>query len=189
MTSQKQVIAGMDEAGRGPWAGPVVAAAVILPKGIHLPGLNDSKKVTLAKREQLYAKITQRAEWGIGQASHKEIDRHGLLKATELAFRRALKALPALPNHIYIDGRDAFTFSVSHTSVVRGDQKIRCIKAASILAKVTRDRLMSKYGVKFPHYHFEKHKGYGTLKHRNALKKHGITPWHRRSFKPVQPHI
>ncbi|MBT5016608.1 ribonuclease HII [Candidatus Peregrinibacteria bacterium] len=189
MISKNTIIAGMDEAGRGPWAGPVVAAAVILPRGIHLPGLNDSKKVTEKKREELYAKIKLKAEWGIGKASHKEIDRHGLLKATQLAFQRALDSLPRVPEHLLIDGRDNFTFSVPHTSIIRGDQKIRSIKAASILAKVARDKLMKDCSLKFPEYSFDKHKGYGTQKHQLALQKYGVTPVHRRSFKPVQAHL
>lgn len=179
----------MDEAGRGPWAGPVVAAAVILPPRVHLPGLNDSKKLTEEKRETLFLLIQKKAAFGIGQASNKEVDRYGLLRATELAFRRALARLPIKPDHLLIDGRDKFTFTVPHTSIIKGDEKERSISAASILAKVTRDHLMAKKAKKFPGYHFERHKGYGTEKHRQALKKHGITPLHRQSFEPVKVFI
>jgi ribonuclease HII len=186
---KKQIIAGMDEAGRGPWAGPVVAAAVILAPRTRLPGLNDSKLLTEKKREQLFGLIKSKAEWGIGQASNKEVDRLGLIKATELAYKRALKGLPRIPEHLLIDGRDKFKFSVSHTSIIKGDQKERCIAAASVLAKVTRDRIMKKKALKFPGYHFEKHKGYGTQKHQDALKKHGLTPLHRLSYAPVKLYL
>ena len=183
------IIAGLDEAGRGPWAGPVVAAAVILPPRIHLPNLGDSKKLSSTQREQLYEKIIQKAHFGIGKVSNKEVDRLGLIKATNKAFARAVKALPVKPEHLLIDGRDRFTFSIPFTSIIRGDQKIRAIMAASIIAKVTRDRIMIKYAQQYPKYQFQRHKGYGTKHHQKALKKNGITPLHRKSYLPVQNYL
>lgn len=186
---QGQIIAGLDEAGRGPWAGPVVAAAVILPPRIHLPGLNDSKKLTLKKREWLYERIIQKTIWGVGMASSKEVDRYGLLPATHRAFLRALNKLPATPEHLLIDGRDKFEWPLPSTSIIRGDSKIRCIMAASIIAKVTRDGIMLKYAQKHPGYGFERHKGYGTREHQSALKKRGVSPIHRKSYQPVKIHL
>lgn len=185
----KGVIAGLDEAGRGPWAGPVVAAAVILPPRIHLPGLTDSKLLTGKKREELYEKIIQKAHWGVGKASSKEVDRYGLIKATNRAFLRALKALTVTPEHLMVDGRDKFKFPIPFTSVIKGDQKIRCISAASIIAKVTRDRLMVQYEQRYPGYHFGRHKGYGTRLHQEALKANGVTGIHRKSYLPVQAYL
>lgn len=176
----------MDEAGRGSWAGPVVAAAVILPKGLRLGGLNDSKLVLPAKREELYEKIVQVCAYGVGIASHEEVDRLGLLQATYKAFRRALESLPATADHILIDGRDKFSFPIPHLSIIRGDQKVRCISAASIIAKVTRDRLMIEYARKYPHYGFELHKGYGTQEHQQALKQWGPCDLHRKSYAPLK---
>jgi len=176
----------MDEAGRGSWAGPVLASAVILPKGLKLAGLNDSKLLTEAKREELYKKITTSCQFGIGMATHTEVDNHGLLHATYLAFKRALDALPIKPSHILIDGRDKFTFTVPHTSIIKGDQKIRAISAASIVAKVSRDRLMKDLALKYPSYGFEEHKGYGTERHQNALKDYGPSEIHRKSYTPIK---
>jgi ribonuclease HII len=176
----------MDEAGRGPWAGPVVAGAVILPGRRQFPGLTDSKKLTEAKREKLYQLITEKAIWGVGQASHEEIDEHGLTWATNLAFQRALDGLSTTPEHLMIDGRDKFTLSVEYTSIIKGDLKIRCISAASIIAKVTRDRIMNEWALKHPEYRFNEHKGYGTREHARLLKKHGASPIHRKSYCPVR---
>jgi ribonuclease HII len=182
----KGTIVGMDEAGRGSWAGPVVAAAVILPRGLRLGGLNDSKLVLPAKREELYLKITQNCPHGIGIATHEEVDQHGLLRATYFAFKRALEHLGQPADHILIDGRDHFSFAIPHTSIIRGDQKVRCISAASILAKVTRDHLMVEYAHKFPQYGFEQHKGYGTEAHQTALRQHGPCELHRKSYAPLK---
>lgn len=182
----KGTIVGMDEAGRGSWAGPVVAAAVILPRGLRLGGLNDSKLVLPAKREELYLKITQNCPHGIGIATHEEVDQHGLLRATYFAFKRALEHLGQPADHILIDGRDHFSFAIPHTSIIRGDQKVRCISAASILAKVTRDHLMVEYAHKFPQYGFEQHKGYGTEAHQAALRQHGPCELHRKSYAPLK---
>lgn len=180
------VVAGMDEAGRGSWAGPVVAAAVIVPKGLRLAGLDDSKKLTEAQREALFPKITRSCAHGIGVASHIEVDELGLLRATHLAFSRALEHLTEKADHIYIDGRDKFVFPIAHTSVIRGDQTYRCIAAASILAKVTRDHLMEELGKKYPNYGFETHKGYGTELHQNRLKQFGVSEIHRKSYEPIR---
>ncbi len=180
------VIAGMDEAGRGSWAGPVVAAAVILPRGLRLPGLNDSKLVPPEKRKILFQKITQACDFGVGLATHSEVDEHGLLHATFLAFERALENLKTRPNHLLVDGRDRFQFKVPHTSIIRGDRKVRCISAASIVAKVTRDQIMVEYGAKYPKYGFELHKGYGTQAHQRALRDYGSTELHRQSYKPLK---
>ncbi len=176
----------MDEAGRGSWAGPVVAAAVVLPKGLKLSGLNDSKLVTERKREELYEKITAACAYGVGIASQEEVDQFGLLQATFSAFKRALEALPIPVNHILIDGRDDFSFHVPHLSIIKGDQKVRCISAASIIAKVTRDRLMVEYASKYPVYGFELHKGYGTQEHQRALRKNGPCDLHRKSYAPLK---
>lgn len=177
---------GMDEAGRGSWAGPVVAAAVVLPKGLRLGGLNDSKLVLPAKREELFEKITQFCAYGVGLASHEEVDRFGLLRATFFAFKRALENLPVKADHILIDGRDKFAFVIPHTSIIRGDQKVRCISAASIIAKVTRDRLMVEYAKRYPQYGFDLHKGYGTEVHQSALREHGPCELHRKSYEPLK---
>lgn len=179
-------IVGMDEAGRGSWAGPVVAAAVILPRGLRLGGLNDSKLVLPAKREELFGKIIKTCAYGVGLASHEEVDQCGLLQATFYAFKRALENLPVKADHILIDGRDKFAFVIPHTSIIRGDQKVRCISAASIIAKVTRDRLMVEYSKKYPQYGFDIHKGYGTEVHQEALRTHGPCELHRKSYEPLK---
>lgn len=176
----------MDEAGRGSWAGPVCAAAVILPKGIRLPALTDSKCLTLAQRETLYEKITQSCPFGVGWAKAFEVDEYGLIQATEWAFQRALEALSLKPDHLLIDGRDHFKFEIPHTSIIKGDLKIRCISAASVVAKVSRDRYMLDLAKKHPHYAFEQHKGYGTQRHQSALAKHGPCLQHRMSYAPLQ---
>lgn len=186
---QSGIVAGMDEAGRGSWAGPVVAAAVILPQGIRLGGLNDSKLLSPQKREELFEKITAVCPYGIGHASQEEVDEWGLLKATYYAFKRALESLPVTPDHIVIDGKDSFSFPIPHESIIRGDQKIRCIAAASIVAKVTRDHLMEGYGKQFPGYGFEIHKGYGTQGHQEALNKLGVSSIHRQSYQPIKQYL
>jgi ribonuclease HII len=186
MNLPKCLFAGMDEAGRGSWAGPVVAAAVILPKGTRLPGLTDSKLLTHEKREKLFDLIVAKASVGVGMASHREVDDHGLLHATFKAYERALIDLNTEPEHLLIDGRDKFSFKVPHTSIIKGDLKVRAISAASIIAKVTRDRIMIDYGRDFPGYAFEDHKGYGTKAHQEALMAYGPTRIHRTSYQPLQ---
>jgi len=180
-----KLVAGLDEAGRGSWAGPVVAAAVILPEKIHLPGLNDSKLVTEKKREELFAKIIKSCPHGIGTASHEEVDQWGLLHATFLAFKRALEQLNQRPEELWIDGRDKFQFGIPHVSVIKGDRTYRCIAAASILAKVTRDHLMIEWAGHYPDYGFEEHKGYGTEQHQAALRRLGPSAIHRKTYAPL----
>jgi ribonuclease HII len=181
------LVAGVDEAGRGPLAGPVVAAAVILPDDCTLEGLDDSKKLTAKKREHFHAVLTVRADihWGIGQADVAEIDRLNILRATHLAMVRAVEALPRKPGHALVDGLPVRGLPVPHTAVVAGDTLSLSIAAASIMAKVTRDRLMIALDAEYPQYGFARHKGYGVREHLEALRSHGPSPVHRRSFQPV----
>ena len=181
------LVAGVDEAGRGPLAGPVVAAAVILPDDCAIEGLNDSKKLTAKKREHFHAVLTVRADihWGIGQADVAEIDRLNILRATHLAMVRAVEALPRKPGHALVDGLPVRGLPVPHTAVVAGDTLSLSIAAASIMAKVTRDRLMIALDAEYPQYGFARHKGYGVREHLEALRSHGPSPVHRRSFQPV----
>ncbi|MFH1720078.1 MAG: ribonuclease HII [Patescibacteria group bacterium] len=178
-------VCGLDEAGRGPIAGPVVAAAVSLPEAIDLKDLNDSKLLTAEKREELFKMITGNADWGIGVVTHDEIDKIGILEATQKAFQMAVKDLDNRPEYLLVDGRDAFFFDIPYVSVVRGDLSVRCIAAASIVAKVVRDRIMGEYGKKFPQYSFRKHKGYGTKAHFKELAEFGSCEIHRKTFHPV----
>jgi ribonuclease HII len=181
------LVAGVDEAGRGPLAGPVVAAAVILPDDCTLEGLDDSKKLTAKKREHFHAALTVRADihWGIGQADVAEIDRLNILRATHLAMARAVAALPRKPGHALVDGLPVRGLTVPHTALVAGDTLSLSIAAASIMAKVTRDRLMFALDAEYPQYGFARHKGYGVREHLEALRSHGPSPVHRRSFQPV----
>jgi ribonuclease HII len=181
------LVAGVDEAGRGPLAGPVVAAAVILPDDCAIEGLNDSKKLTVKKREHFHAMLTVRADihWGIGQADVAEIDRLNILRATHLAMARAVVALPRKPDHALVDGLPVRGLPVPHTALVAGDTLSLSIAAASIIAKVTRDRLMTALDAEYPQYGFARHKGYGVREHLEALRNHGPSPVHRRSFQPV----
>ena len=178
-----QVICGVDEAGRGPLAGPVCAAAVILPKGLEIPGLTDSKKLTDKKRRELFPVIKEQAvAYGIGLASHEEIDEINILQATYLAMERALAQLAVKPDIALIDGNRAKDFGLPVRTVVKGDSLSMNIAAASILAKVTRDDLMLELAEQYPEYSFEVHKGYGTKAHYEALRSHGHSPIHRMSF-------
>jgi ribonuclease HII len=181
------LVAGVDEAGRGPLAGPVVAAAVILPSDLAGAGFDDSKKLSAARREQLFAFLTSHAEvlWATGEASVEEIDRLNILRATHLAMVRAIAALPREPGHALVDGRPVRGLPVPHTAVVGGDGLSVSIAAASIMAKVTRDRLMMELDADYPQYGFARHKGYGVPGHLEALRRHGPSPAHRRSFAPV----
>jgi ribonuclease HII len=181
------LVAGVDEAGRGPLAGPVVAAAVILPDDFALDGLTDSKKVIAAKREKLHAALTATAGifWAVAEAVVAEIDRLNILRATHLAMARAIQRLPHQPDHALVDGLPVRGLPVDHTAVVAGDALSLSIAAASIIAKVTRDRLMVELDAQFPQYGFARHKGYGVREHLEALRKHGPCPAHRRTFAPV----
>ncbi len=185
------LICGIDEAGRGPLVGPVCAAAVILPRGLAIDGLNDSKKLTEKKRDALYEIITANAvSWAIGLATPREIDEINILQATFLAMRRAVSGLHAVPDYVLVDGNGDPRLSLPTETVIKGDGKAACIAAASILAKVTRDRLLTALGEQYPVYGFEKHKGYPTSAHYEAIARHGITPEHRRSFlKTLHNHI
>lgn len=180
-------IAGIDEAGRGPLAGPVAAAAVILPEGFSCPGLDDSKKLTAAKRERLYEGLTSERAivWGLSFAEPEEIDRINILKATHAAMARAVEALNAEVDFCLIDGLPVKGFPHPHDGVVKGDGISLSIAAASVIAKVARDRRMVEAAEEFPAYGFERHKGYGTKAHLEALRRHGPCRIHRRSFQPV----
>ena len=178
-----QVICGVDEAGRGPLAGPVCAAAVILPPQLELPGLTDSKKLTDKKRRELYPIIKEQAiAYGIGLASEQEIDEINILQATFLAMRRALEQLNGKADLALIDGNRAADFGLPVKTVVKGDSLSANIAAASVLAKVTRDDIMVALAEEYPQYGFEIHKGYGTKAHYAALREHGHCPIHRISF-------
>ena len=176
-------LCGVDEAGRGPLAGPVCAAAVILPPGEELPGINDSKKLSEKRREQLYEQITQRAlAWSVAFASAQEIDRVNILQATFLAMRRAVEGLQTTPALVLVDGNRDPGLGLPTRTVVGGDGKSAAIAAASILAKVTRDRYLLQLDRQYPQYAFAKHKGYGTQLHYQLLGQYGPCPEHRRSF-------
>lgn len=176
-------LCGVDEAGRGPLAGPVCAAAVILPRGLVIPGLNDSKKLSEKRREALYGEITQKAlHWAVAFASVEEIEALNILGATYLAMNRAIASLGVEPELALIDGNRAKGVEHNCKCVVGGDGKCADIAAASIIAKVTRDRLMYELDEKYPGYGFAKHKGYGTAAHYEAILRLGLTPEHRRSF-------
>ena len=177
------LICGVDEAGRGPLAGPVVAAAVILPEGIELPGLDDSKKLKEAQRESLFEQIQQGAvAYGIGLATEAEIDQVNILNATYLAMNRAIENLGRAPDLSLIDGNRANGVNYPHQCIVGGDAKCACIAAASILAKVTRDKIMKELHEVYPQYGFGSHKGYPTKAHYAALDVYGPSPIHRQSF-------
>ncbi|MBQ3072215.1 MAG: ribonuclease HII [Oscillospiraceae bacterium] len=178
-----RTICGVDEAGRGPLAGPVCAAAVILPSGLVIDGLDDSKKLTEAKREALFPVICEQAlAYGIGFADEKEIDEINILQATFAAMRRAIAQLSRKPELALVDGNRAADFGLPVQTVVKGDSLSANIAAASVLAKVTRDRYMKELAVQYPEYGFEVHKGYGTKRHYEALREHGPCPAHRRTF-------
>lgn len=177
--------AGCDEVGRGCLAGPVVAAAVILPDNVDLPELNDSKKLTAKKRETLRIKIMEVATaWAIGECSHEEIDQMNILNASFEAMHRALKQLSAQPEYILVDGNRFHSYeNVPHECVIKGDGKFLSIAAASVLAKTERDLIMTKAHEKYPYYGWNKNVGYPTVEHRRGIEKHGTSPIHRMSFK------
>jgi ribonuclease HII len=182
--------AGVDEAGRGPLAGPVVAAAVILNIALPIAGLADSKKLSARRREMLYALIVRdAASYGIGFASVEEIDQLNIYHATLLAMQRAIGALAIAPTHALIDGNVCPSLPCVATAIVQGDVTVPAISAASILAKVTRDRLMDQLAVTYPAYGFERHRGYPTVAHLRALQAYGVSAVHRRSFRPVADRV
>lgn len=182
-------IAGIDEVGRGPLAGPVIAAAVILPADFMLLGLTDSKKVTKKNRDEYYQKIYDEAiSIGIGIVGSAEIDRINIYEATKLAMAKAVKELSVVPEHLLIDAMK-LPLPINQSSIIKGDSKSISIAASSIIAKVTRDRYMERLGKQFPLYGFERHMGYGTQEHLRAIGKHGICDEHRKSFAPVRDSI
>lgn len=182
-----RLVGGVDEAGRGCLAGPVVAAAAVVPRDFSHPCLNDSKKLTPAARERIYAELRAdgRLLIAFGSASVEEIDRINILRASHLAMERALRALPEIPDGLLIDGLPVRPFPFPHRGVVGGDALCLSIAAASVIAKVERDRLMREAEADFPGYGFARHKGYGTALHLQALRQLGPCPLHRRSFAPV----
>lgn len=181
-----RLVAGVDEVGRGPWAGPVLAAAVILDRDRIPDGLNDSKKLTAGRRAALFDKLQDCALIGVGTASVAEIDDINILQASLLAMTRAVGALPTPPDHLLIDGnRLPPALPCPADAVIGGDARCLSIAAASIIAKVTRDRIMVTLAQQHPHYAWDRNMGYGTAQHQVGLKSHGVTPHHRRSFKPI----
>lgn len=183
LNSGFEVICGIDEAGRGPLAGPVYAAAVILPKGHIVEGVNDSKKISEKKRDLLFDKIIDECVcYSIGIASEQEIDEINILQATFLAMRRAVAGLEIKPDIALVDGNKKPGLDIAEQTIVKGDSKSANIAAASIIAKVSRDRYMLEMAEKYPEYQFEKHKGYGTKLHYEMLEKYGISPIHRKTF-------
>jgi ribonuclease HII len=180
-------IAGIDEVGRGPLAGPVVAAAVVIPKGIEFPAVNDSKKLTEKQRNNLNKMILEFSgiQYAIAEIQHEAIDRLNILRASQLAMKEAVLRIRKV-DFALIDGLSVPNFPIKNKALVKGDSKSASIAAASIIAKVYRDEIMEKYAVRFPEYGFEKNKGYGTAQHLNALKKYGPTSIHRKSFAPVK---
>lgn len=181
-----ELIAGVDEVGRGPLAGPVVAAAVILPKGSKIPGLNDSKKIPKSKHKEIYEAVLQEAiAIGIGVKDNQVIDQVNIYEATKLAMMEAIGQLDPQPQHLLIDAMK-LDLPISQTSIIKGDANSLSIAAASIVAKVTRDQMIEEFDRKYPGYDFAQNAGYGTAKHLAGLDKLGVTPIHRRSFEPVK---
>jgi len=187
LEGMSEPVAGVDEAGRGPLAGPVTAAAVVLDPNFHIDGIGDSKALSEKRREALFAPIQEHAlAWAIGWASAEEIDQINILQASLLAMRRALEQIPGTFQSVAVDGNRLIPkLTTPQRTIVKGDAKVKAIGAASILAKVARDRYMLELHQKFPHYNFAKHKGYPTAEHMIALRKFGPCPEHRRSFGPV----
>lgn len=183
-----QLIAGLDEAGRGPLAGPVVAAACILPRGLLIEDVNDSKKLTPKVRARLFQRLTSHPNisFGIGIIEPQDIDRINIYQATIQAMWQAVDQLTKLPDYLLIDGMGIKHTAIPCLKIIKGDQLSLSIAAASIIAKETRDELMVRYHHQWPHYGFDQHKGYGTAKHLEALERHGPCPIHRRSFDPIK---
>ncbi len=187
MNQETKLICGVDEAGRGPLAGPVSAAAVILDDAYPIPGLNDSKKLSEKKRDQLAPLIKERAlAWAVAYATVEEIDQLNILQATLLAMRRAVLALNIQPHQVLVDGLYCPDTGISSMAIVKGDSKVAAISAASILAKTARDELMLQLDQQYPNYGLAMHKGYPTAAHMAALREYGVTDIHRKSFKPVR---
>ena len=188
---QEHIEAGCDEAGRGCLAGPVSAAAVILPKDFHLEGLNDSKKLSHQQREKLRPIIEREAlAWAVAFVDHEEIDRINILNASFLAMHRAIERLNIAPSYLAIDGNRFKAFAkVPHSCIIKGDGKYLNIAAASILAKTHRDELMTNLGTEYPQYNWQQNKGYPTIAHRNAVIKIGLSPFHRKSFNVSDPQL
>ena len=183
-------IAGIDEAGRGPLAGPVVAAAVIFPSKVNIPGLNDSKKLSANKREELFPKIQEiSVAFGLAVVDQKVIDKINILQAARLAMKQAVETLKITPGLLLIDGNQKIDSTLTQWAIVKGDSRSLSIAAASVLAKVTRDRIMDGYHKLYPQYEFNRHKGYGTRLHRNLIQEHGPCPIHRSTFKGVSEYI
>lgn len=182
-----RLIAGVDEAGRGPLAGPVVAAACIIPESCFIAGVNDSKKLSPNQRKEIFSDLQNDPTIlkGIGIATHTEIDQLNILQATILAMKRAVEALSVQPDYLLIDGLGFSDYLIPNRKVIHGDATSYLIGAASILAKETRDRIMEEYDEKWPSYGFRKHKGYGTEFHRDAIRKYGACPIHRMTFAPL----
>ena len=184
------LIAGVDEAGRGPLAGPVVAAAVLFASDWQLEGLDDSKKLSSQTRQRLFPIIKDQAlGYGIGIVDVKIIDEINILQAALLAMKNAVEALPKKPSLLLIDGNKRIDYEAEQWTIIKGDSLSQSVAAASVLAKVTRDKIMREYHEQFPQYAFDKHKGYGTRLHRDQIKKHGPSPIHRRTFKGVKEFI
>jgi ribonuclease HII len=184
-----QHVAGIDEAGRGPLAGPVVAAAVIFPRGYLIQGVDDSKKLPPSRREVLLEKIQETAlAIGVGIVDHLEIDRINILQATFKAMQQAIAQLTVCPDHLLVDGNRFTGNGLPYSTIVDGDALCHAIAAASIVAKVTRDRIMVEQDHRYPEYGFSRHKGYGTPEHRAAIARLGLCPIHRRSFCHIDPH-
>jgi len=184
------MIAGVDEAGRGPLAGPVVAGAVILPSGVSIPGLTDSKQLSAAQRDEFYTVINKTAlavSWAVVEAD--VIDRVNILQASLLAMLTAVKGLATTPGLILVDGNQKTAWTGPQMTIVKGDAKSLSIAAASVIAKVTRDRIMQSYALTYPQYGFDGHKGYGCKSHREAIKIHGPCPIHRMTFRGVKEHV
>ena len=176
-------IGGIDEAGRGPLAGPVVAAVVVFKQGTKIEGINDSKKLSESKREELFEIIKKEAlDYGIGIVNNEEIDEFNILNATYMAMKKALNSLKQKPDYLLIDAATIPGIDIKQNPIIKGDSKSISIAAASILAKVTRDSMMYQYDEIYPEYGFKSHKGYGTKEHYDAIEKYGITPIHRKSF-------
>ncbi|MDD5623435.1 MAG: ribonuclease HII [Candidatus Peribacteraceae bacterium] len=182
--SSSAVIAGIDEAGRGALAGPVVAAACVLNAVSLHPLIRDSKQLTPEEREEAFCWIASHCAYGIGLVEAQDIDKNGILAATEKAMQIAVRELSEImePTYLLVDGRDKFWFNLPHSSLIRGDEIEPCISAASIVAKVTRDRLMTEYARKWPTFGFDDHKGYGVPQHLEAIRQHGASPLHRQTF-------
>ncbi|MCG8633449.1 MAG: ribonuclease HII [Desulfobacterales bacterium] len=182
-----RTIAGIDEAGRGPLAGPVVSAAVILPENFECSGITDSKKLSEKKREALFPVIRENAlAVGVGMADHEEIDRINILRASLLSMKRAVDDMALSPDYLLVDGKFTIESPLPQEAIIKGDSRSISIAAASIIAKVTRDRIMAELSVKYPRYDFHRHKGYPTKAHKEAILIHGPCPVHRKSFRGVR---